>query len=66
MLGERGYTVRCESDSRNAIGAMKEFSPDTLLTASDEIVFVGKRNATEIAELPRPVDPDELLRILKT
>jgi PleD family two-component response regulator len=65
-LEERGYTVRCERNSRDAIGAIKEFSPDTLITACDETVFIGRRNAAEIVDLPRPLDTDALLRLLQT
>jgi DNA-binding response OmpR family regulator len=66
MLAERGHAVRCENDSRDAVDAMREFEPDTLLTACEETVFVGRRNASEIAELKCPVDTVDLLRVLET
>ena len=63
-LRERGHDVRCEADSMEAVGTIREFSPDFLLTACEETVFVGKRGAEEIAELPRPVDTGALFRLL--
>jgi len=66
VLSERGYLVRCEKDSFQAIGTIKEFSPDVLLTASAAAVFVSRRHSPDIADLPRPVDTDELLRLLES
>ena len=65
LLTERGYGVRCEGDSRHAIEAIKEFAPDALLTACDDTIYIGRRNAVEIAELPRPFRTEELLCVLE-
>jgi hypothetical protein len=65
LLTERGYSVRCERDSRHAIEAIKEFAPDALLTACDDTLYIGRRNAVEISELPRPFRTEELLCVLE-
>lgn len=65
LLREHGFEVRSEGSSKEASGAIKEFAPDVLLTACEDTVFVGRRNASEIEELSRPVDTEALLRLLR-
>ena len=64
VLSEHGNTVRWESDSTSATKAIREFQPDTMLTASAFAVFVSSRDSAEITELARPVDTSQLLQLL--
>jgi len=65
VLRDNGHLVWHETDSVAAMLAMKEFSPNSMITVSDSAVFVCNRDSTEISELPRPVDTNALLRVLE-
>jgi hypothetical protein len=65
-LTERSYLVRHEMDSRDALVAIKEFAPDAMITASEAAVFISRRNAADVTDLPRPLDLPHLRRVLET
>lgn len=64
-LQDHGHIVWHETDSSSAMLAINEFSPNSMITVSDTMVFVCNRDSMEIADLPRPVDIDALFRVLE-